>query len=438
MHVQSNNLRSQVVGFFIFKSCIFFFARTMKLVSFASLTVVSAEMMLWDDFKSTHTKLYSGIGEEAVRQQIYEANVQKILDHNAQNATWTMAMNEFGDLSHDEFLAMVSSNVVKREEWEGLEHVNVADEFVASSKDWASEGKCNPIRQQGSSNSCWAHAAVASLESAYAIATGDLVKLSEQQLCDCSGCGSCRSGGDEQDALPWYKTHDACALNTYTLTGRDGSCQRCDTVLPAGTVTGTVLVNKDANSWKSALNVSPFTTGVLSANINQFYSSGVLSDTVGSSGVIRTACSSKGDHAVVAVGYGTDNGQAYFKIRNSWGANWGEHGYFRVAQQSSSSKGTACIFEWKGMYPTVRGGGHHPSPPSPTPHQSCTDVANWASSEGDSCATYESLNYCTSSGGQGSGWRSRWGQLSNFADSHGRSALDACCACGGGSSSIVV
>jgi len=39
------------------------------------------------------------------------------------------------------------------------------------------------------------------------------------------------------------------------------------------------------------------------------------------------------DHAVVAVGYGADEaGQKYWLIQNSWGPDWGEDGFFRMAR----------------------------------------------------------------------------------------------------------
>jgi len=81
-------------------------------------------------------------------------------------------------------------------------------------------------------------------------------------------------------------------------------------------------------------------------------------------------------------------------------------------------------------------GGPSPSPgPGPSPG-GCQDYpSNWVSSERDSCQVYESNNYCTTRGQTGQGWRSQWGSITDYADRYGRSAFDACCACGGGSNS---
>ena len=54
-------------------------------------------------------------------------------------------------------------------------------------------------------------------------------------------------------------------------------------------------------------------------------------------------CGTRLDHAITAVGYGTEDGLDYFIVRNSWGKGWGENGYIRVATQSDGDVGVCGI-----------------------------------------------------------------------------------------------
>ena len=62
-------------------------------------------------------------------------------------------------------------------------------------------------------------------------------------------------------------------------------------------------------------------TGVAAAGAFSQYQGGIFS-----------GCSSSAelDHAVVVVGYGTQDGQDYWLVKNSWGSSWGEKGFIRV------------------------------------------------------------------------------------------------------------
>ena len=64
-----------------------------------------------------------------------------------------------------------------------------------------------------------------------------------------------------------------------------------------------------------------------------------------------TACGTKLDHAVAAVGYGTEGGLDYYIVRNSWGATWGEEGYIKIAAVEGEG---ICGIQMESLYPTAK------------------------------------------------------------------------------------
>lgn len=108
----------------------------------------------------------------------------------------------------------------------------------------------------------------------------------------------------------------------------------------------------------------------------QFYDSGVYSD---------PSCGKKLDHGVLVVGYGSELGKDYWKVKNSWGSTWGLQGYILMARHMD-----ICGIAEAACYPTgakVANGTLPPSPsppgPSPSPgnkwkaidEKDCTDAA---------------------------------------------------------------
>lgn len=74
---------------------------------------------------------------------------------------------------------------------------------------------------------------------------------------------------------------------------------------------------------KAALNQQPICVAVQAGSrAFQMYRGGILND---------RNCGTRLDHAITAVGYGTENGQQYLIVRNSWGPSWGEAGHIRMA-----------------------------------------------------------------------------------------------------------
>jgi len=54
------------------------------------------------------------------------------------------------------------------------------------------------------------------------------------------------------------------------------------------------------------------------------------------------------NHAVLAVGYGVENGVPYWLIKNSWGAEWGDEGYFKMELGKNMCAVATCA-----SYPVV-------------------------------------------------------------------------------------
>lgn len=57
------------------------------------------------------------------------------------------------------------------------------------------------------------------------------------------------------------------------------------------------------------------------------------------------------NHGVTLVGYGTENGQDYWKVKNSWGETWGEKGFIRLTKTGGIGTGK-CFIADQGVYPT--------------------------------------------------------------------------------------
>lgn len=316
---------------------------------------------MWQRFKEDYKKEYPVNSNEAYRFQIFKSNVDLIEKINSQNKSYSLGVNMFADLTWDEFskthLGYSHSGVLGK-----LPHVPFPNITAGpDSIDWVQKGAVTPLKNQASCGSCWAFSTTGSIEGAYFVSSGKLVSLSEQDLvsCDHNGDMGCL-GGDMDRAFQWVSKNGICTEEDYPYTsggGQTGSCVK--TCTPSVTLTGhTDVPPMNENALKAAVSQQPISVAIeADKDVFQHYKSGILDD---------PACGTNLDHGVLIVGFGTQNGKDYWKVKNSWGASWGQSGYVLMARGRNQ-----CGIAQQATYPTgvtaASGPSPGPSPPSPPP-----------------------------------------------------------------------
>ena len=297
-------------------------------------------------FKSQFNKVYSSVEKELVALESFISNEKIILEHNSGNHTYTLGHNEFSDLTWDAFKAIYLRAPMPVKE---KKNVVVMPAATADAVDWVSKGAVTPVKNQGQCGSCWAFSTTGSLEGAYKLAGNPLTSLSEQDLVSCassSGNQGC-NGGLMDDAFTWIKSNKGlCSEASYPYTsgtGTTGSCKKGCTNVAGTTVKSFTDVAQTENALMSAIAKQPVSIAIeADQNAFQLYSSGVLTGT----------CGTNLDHGVLAVGYGTQSGTDYFKVKNSWGASWGMKGYI-LLERGTKQTGGQCGILMSASYPSL-------------------------------------------------------------------------------------
>jgi len=289
---------------------------------------------LFTDYMTKHGKKYEH-HDFFNRYNIFKKNVDLIHKHNSEGHSFTMAINEFADLSPAEFKTYLTGYRHEEKDYnlsnnqmpklETLQAIPAALDYRIPSMNPFNRVAVNPVQNQGQCGSCWAFSAAAAIEGANTLATGNLVKLSEQQLVDCSrqfgnnGCG----GGMPDRAFQYVISAGGLSTEqSYPYRGADGWCTQGQPGAQISAFYDVPPYNEPAMQQALA-SYGPLSIALeADQQVFQFYSGGVLDS---------AECGQQMDHAVLIVGYGMDGGRPYWTVRNSWGPTWGEQGYIRIA-----------------------------------------------------------------------------------------------------------
>ncbi|EAY00763.1 Clan CA, family C1, cathepsin L-like cysteine peptidase [Trichomonas vaginalis G3] len=266
---------------------------------------------------------------------IWLSNKRFVEEHNRANLGFTVALNRLAHLTPAEYHSLL-----------GFRNNGANNKAVKSHSkandciDWRSKGVVNPIQDQGQCGSCWAFSAIQAQESQYAITSGELQKLSEQNLVDCvTTCDGCEGGlmTNAYDYVIKYQDGKFMLENDYPYTAYYYDCLFDTDKAVSNIVSYINVVEGDENDLATKISTNgPAAVAIDASHYSfQLYSQGIYNE---------PSCSSYGlDHGVGCVGYGAEGSTKYWIVRNSWGLGWGEEGYIRMIKDKGNQCGIASM-----------------------------------------------------------------------------------------------
>jgi len=209
-------------------------------------------------------------------------------------------------------------------------NIKVLEEKYDDDVNWVTKGAVTDVKNQGQCGSCWAFSTTGSVEGAHFLAGNDLVALSEQQLVDCDHTDDGCSGGLMDYAFKYLEKNGLMTEAQYPYIAKRHSifdrCRTKEDEMKVKVTSYSDVTPKSLTQMKAAVTKQPVSIAIeADKSAFQLYHTGVITG---------DKCGTHLDHGVLAVGYGTQDGEDYFLVKNSWGASWGDHGYVKIGSDN--------------------------------------------------------------------------------------------------------
>jgi len=297
--------------------------------------IAAATAADFNSWAARHGKQFTAV-EALRRRAIYNMNAKFVARFN-KDASFKLSVDgPFAAMTTAEYNNMLKP--IHVEQGEVAEFNFKAPESV----DWRAEGKIPAIRDQAQCGSCYTFSALAGVEGRLLIAgskqfTVNDLDLSEQQLVDCSkenGNKGC-NGGSLLFTYRYIKLNGMMKEADYPYQAKELDSCKFDKSKVVVKITGQKTVKSGSESdLMNAAAEGPVAVAIDASGVKfQLYNGGVYDN---------PSCSSTQlNHGVAVVGYGNQDGQDYWIVRNSWGVAWGDKGYILMSRNKNNQCGIA-------------------------------------------------------------------------------------------------
>jgi C1A family cysteine protease len=302
-----------------------------------ALSEIELELSEFHSFMSRYSKSYSSHKEYQTRFKIFRENLGFIRVNNQKNKHWSLGVNQFADMSMQEFRrAYLSDNYQIKTQRDTDDLERSVD--IPSSIDWRKQGAVTGVKNQGPYGGDFAFSAAGAIEGIWKISGHPLVALSESQLEDCVPVTQQIPYG----AFEYVIENGGIASEADYYNPTPGTCNTVDAKKITAKITGYSSVTSNSqDDLLAAIANQPVSVGVEADQpVWQFYAGGVVTKN----------CGTEIDHFVLAVGYDTDSTPSYYILKNSWGTSWGEAGYIRIGISSGAG---VCGIQLASSYPKI-------------------------------------------------------------------------------------
>lgn len=286
---------------------------------------------IFKDFVITYNRTYETEEEAQWRMSVFASNLIRAQKIQAlDQGTAQYGVTKFSDLTEEEFHTIYLNPLLKEELGMKMRMAAPVSGNIPPEWDWRNQGAVTPVKDQGMCGSCWAFSVTGNIEGQWFLKQGDLLSLSEQELLDCDKTDKACLGGLPSNAYLAIKVLGG--LETEADYSYKGHVQACGFSTKKAKVFINDSVALSQNEHKLAAWLAK--NGPISVALNafgmQFYRHGIARP-------LRPLCSPwLIDHAVLLVGYGNRSSIPYWAIKNSWGPDWGQQGYYYLHRGSGA------------------------------------------------------------------------------------------------------